>query len=260
MKKIIFLDLDGTLWTFEKIPSSALKAIEHARKNGHKIYINTGRTRCEVPQFLLDMNLDGYCFGAGSEIIIDNKQVLFEPLKKRDTQFILHIAKDSGFSLEGSKMTFTSEKNRERMRQFNTDNRMGNRFLSFPDISTITDDDYNQVMKVSIHFDSLSQREEILRQIPKHLTFTNFLHLGGEITHSEYNKATAIQFVKNYYEEEYKTVAMGDSENDLPMLEYADISVAMGNGFKEVKEKADYVTDKIDNDGLYKAFKYLKLF
>ena len=51
MKKIIFLDLDGTLWTFEKIPGSALEAIEHARKNGHKIYINTGRTRCEVPQF-----------------------------------------------------------------------------------------------------------------------------------------------------------------------------------------------------------------
>lgn len=114
MKKIIFLDLDGTLWTFEKIPSSALEAIELARKNGHKIYINTGRTRCEVPQFLFDMNLDGYCFGAGSEIIIDNKQVLFEPLKLRDTQFIQHIAKDSGFSLEGSKTTFTSEKNRER--------------------------------------------------------------------------------------------------------------------------------------------------
>lgn len=81
-EKIIFLDLDGTLWTFEKIPSSALEAIELARKNGHKIYINTGRTRCEVPQFLLDMNLDGYCFGAGSEIIIDNIQVLFKPLKK----------------------------------------------------------------------------------------------------------------------------------------------------------------------------------
>ena len=137
---------------------------------------------------------------------------------------------------------------------------LGNRFLSFPDISTITDDDYNQIMKISIHFDSLSQREEILRQIPKHLTFTNFMHLGGEITHSEYNKATAIQFVKNYYKEKYETVAMGDSENDLPMLEYADISIAMGNGVKEVKEKADYVTDKIDNDGLYKAFKHLKLF
>ena len=130
MKKIIFLDLDGTLWTFEQIPSSALEAIELARKNGHKIYINTGRTRCEVPQFLLDLNFDGYCFGAGSEIIIDNKQVFFKPLEKRDTKFIQHIAKDTGHSLEGSQMTFTSEKNRERMRKFHVDNRMGNRFLS----------------------------------------------------------------------------------------------------------------------------------
>lgn len=92
-EKIIFLDLDGTLWTFEKIPGSALEAIEHARKNGHKIYINTGRTRCEVPQFLLDMNLDGYCFGAGSEIIIDNKQVLFEPLKKETLNLFCTLPK-----------------------------------------------------------------------------------------------------------------------------------------------------------------------
>ena len=76
MKKIIFLDLDGTLWTFEKIPSSALKAIELARKNGHKIYINTGRTRCEIPQFLLDMNLDGYCFGAGSVVLRQEKGLI----------------------------------------------------------------------------------------------------------------------------------------------------------------------------------------
>lgn len=110
MKKIIFLDLDGTLWTFEKIPGSALEAIELARKNGHKIYTNTGRTRCEVPQFLLDLNFDGYCFGSGSEIIINNKQVLFKPLEKRDTKFIQHIAKDTGYSLEGSQTTFTSEK------------------------------------------------------------------------------------------------------------------------------------------------------
>ncbi len=95
MKKIIFLDLDGTLWTFEKIPSSALEAIELARKNGHKIYINTGRTRCEVPQSLLDMNLDGYCFGAGSEIMINNKQVLFKPLEKLDNRNQVKIKKIS---------------------------------------------------------------------------------------------------------------------------------------------------------------------
>lgn len=79
------------------------------------------------------MNLDGYCFGAGSEIIIDNKQVLFESLKKRDTQFIQHIAKDSGFSLEGSKMNLRMKKTEKeccnliRITVWEID------FLSFPD-------------------------------------------------------------------------------------------------------------------------------
>lgn len=259
MKKIVFLDLDGTLWNFENIPSSALDAIEQARKNGHKVFTNTGRSKCEVPQLLWDLDLDGYCFSAGSEIIINNEQVLYHPLEKKDTLWIQHIGKKEGYSLEGSEMTFSNEKNRERMRQFHVDNRMGNRFLSFPDVSTMTDQDYEQVMKVSIHFDDIPHREAFVKQLPEYLVLTTFMHLGGEITYKKYNKATAIQFVQDYYKEPYSTVAIGDSENDLTMLEYADFSVAMGNGFDIVKEKADYVTDKIDNDGLYKAFKYLKL-
>lgn len=260
MKKLIFLDLDGTLWNFEQIPSSALEAIECARKNGHKVFTNTGRSKCEVPQLLWDLHLDGYCFSAGSEIFLNNQQVLYKPLDKRSVLWIQHIGKSIGYSLEGSEMTFSNEKNRERMRQFHVDNRMGNRFLSFPDISTMTEKDYAQIMKVSIHFDSIEQKELLLNQMPENLIFTSFMHLGGEITLKEYNKATAIEFVKNEFDEPYETVAMGDSENDLTMLEYADISIAMGNGFDVVKEKADYVTDTIDNDGLYKAFKHLKLF
>ena len=61
--------------TLVKYPFLTKEIEIYERKNGHKIYINTGRTRCEVPQFLLDMNLDGYCFGSGSEIIIDNKHI-----------------------------------------------------------------------------------------------------------------------------------------------------------------------------------------
>lgn len=40
------------------------------------------------------------------------------------------------------------------------------------------------------------------------------------------------------------------------MFEVCDESVAMGNGFKEVKEKATYITDDINQDGLYNAFKH----
>lgn len=54
-------------------------------------------------------------------------------------------------------------------------------------------------------------------------------------------------------------IAIGDGLNDIEMISEAGIGIAMGNANDLLKEKADIVTDTIDNDGLYKAFKNLKL-
>ena len=55
------------------------------------------------------------------------------------------------------------------------------------------------------------------------------------------------------------TIALGDSTNDLAMIEHAQIGVAMGNASEELKEKADYITKDVDDDGLYHAFQMLHL-
>lgn len=48
-KKIIFLDVDGTLTDYEKhIPAFAAEAIRKARANGHRVYLCTGRSRAEI--------------------------------------------------------------------------------------------------------------------------------------------------------------------------------------------------------------------
>ena len=54
-------------------------------------------------------------------------------------------------------------------------------------------------------------------------------------------------------------IAIGDGPNDLQMMEYAGISVAMGNARDEVKRLADMVTDHIDEDGILHAFERLGL-
>lgn len=52
-----------------------------------------------------------------------------------------------------------------------------------------------------------------------------------------------------------KVICIGDSYNDLPMLRYAGMGVAMGNAQKEVKDMADYVTTSNDEDGVVNVIK-----
>lgn len=70
MGKIIFLDVDGTLVDYgNKLPVSAVTAIQQARSNGHRVYICTGRSRAEVYPELWDIGLDGMIGGNGGEEI-----------------------------------------------------------------------------------------------------------------------------------------------------------------------------------------------
>jgi hydroxymethylpyrimidine pyrophosphatase-like HAD family hydrolase len=51
-------------------------------------------------------------------------------------------------------------------------------------------------------------------------------------------------------------VAIGDGMNDIGMIKYAPLGIAMGNAQDAVKKAADYVTDTVINDGLSKALKH----
>ena len=54
-------------------------------------------------------------------------------------------------------------------------------------------------------------------------------------------------------------IAFGDNNNDIEILSQAGLSVAMGNGSKQLKEKVDMITDDINDDGVYKALAKLRL-
>ena len=60
MGKVIFIDVDGTLLDYEnKLPASADRSIKEARKNGHRVYICTGRSEVEVYDYIWGIGLDG---------------------------------------------------------------------------------------------------------------------------------------------------------------------------------------------------------
>ena len=77
-QKLLFFDIDGTLltaypWT---IPDSTQQALKAARKNGHLLFINSGRTYTMLPDMIREMNFDGYVCGCGSQIYLHDKLLL----------------------------------------------------------------------------------------------------------------------------------------------------------------------------------------
>lgn len=82
----------------------------------------------------------------------------------------------------------------------------------------------------------------------------------GDLCVKDINKAHAIDVFWEHLEaKQSDTIAFGDAKIDIPMLEYCEVGVAMGNGGPEILAMADFVTDDVESDGRYKAFDKLGL-
>ena len=69
------------------------------------------------------------------------------------------------------------------------------------------------------------------------------------------SKANALKKICEYYNiPREKTIAIGDGHNDVEMLEFSEISVAMGNSHKDLLPHADIITDDVSNNGVYNFF------
>ena len=84
--------------------------------------------------------------------------------------------------------------------------------------------------------------------------------LFGDIGVKAISKGTAIQMLLDHIGADVEdTIAFGDAAVDIPMMQFCEIGVAMGSGGAECREAADYVTDGVNEDGLYNAFRHFGL-
>ena len=81
-----------------------------------------------------------------------------------------------------------------------------------------------------------------------------------EIVPKGYSKATGITFMCEHLGvSKERTIGVGDSTNDLPMLKLTGISIAMGDGNPAIFPEVDYVTAAVLDDGIEKAMKHFGL-
>ena len=92
------------------------------------------------------------------------------------------------------------------------------------------------------------------------LRFNRFAENNVEITSCEFLKSKGINAIYDALElNKNEAMAFGDDINDIPMFETVKYGICMGNGKEEAKKEAFFVTDNIENDGLYKALKHFEV-
>ncbi|WGE88856.1 Cof-type HAD-IIB family hydrolase [Actinobacillus arthritidis] len=84
--------------------------------------------------------------------------------------------------------------------------------------------------------------------------------MGVDILRKENSKARGIEdVIKHFGLNIENTMAFGDGFNDMEMFDTVGFSVAMGNAENELKERADYVTKPIEEDGILHALEQLDI-
>ena len=275
MGSIVFIDVDGTLVTYENVlPESAVIAIRQARKNGHRVYITTGRSRAEVYQNIWDIGLDGMIGGNGS-YVEDHGQVILHQLITRDQcRRIVDWLHERGleFYLESNNGLFASENfetaGLTAIREYSKRKGRASSTLTireaFPDMifgGELYRDDLNKVSYLlNTYQDFLDTRDHFPDLENNTWGGAGETALFGDLGVKNITKAHALQVLLDHLGASVQdTIALGDAKIDIPMLKLCRWGVAMGNAGEETKAAADYITDDVENDGLWKVFKHFGL-
>ena len=274
--KLLFIDIDGTLFDHEKdaIPESAKNAILSAKSKGHKIFLSTGRPYADIDQEILNFPLDGMIVSCGAVVYVDNKPIYCKTYPQKELISLIQFMLDNniGFSLDGIRKNYLTEEAfnclSSLMFKNNEDSELSRAMMAknncFP-FKEMKEADLEEVVKISIFTKNKESCEKLFQKIPESLTGFMYKnkHLNlynGEISIKGITKATGLKKITTYLSKNIKdTIAIGDSLNDLDILQEAGLSICMGNGADECKEIADFTTKHISDDGLAYALKHFNL-
>ena len=259
--KVLALDIDGTLTNSEKkITERTKRAVDAAAERGVKIVIASGRPVQGIREFARELRLeenDGYIlsFNGGRLISCRTGEIIHDmKLPLEYLPEIYALSKEYGVNLmsyEGDDL-ITETPDDEFLAIEARINGLGIKkvdnlveHINFPINKCLMLGEGNYLAEVEkkVHA-ALCDRMDVYRSEPYFL----------EILPKGVDKAKALERLLNMLDSSREELmACGDGFNDLTMIRYARLGVAMANARDEVKESADYVTCSNDEDGVAAA-------
>lgn len=259
-KYLIALDLDGTTLTDEKnITDKTKDYLKKLIEDGNIVVIATGRPYAGMSRYYEELNLD-------TPVVVSNGGMVFNP---KDTSF-----KKIHYGIDKNKILKIFKNNEEAIvdSYFNFDNKVyySNKtdvfdfLVNYQGDSIVVEGDIEDIIDVDPSGVMLAVKEELKDELNDYIIkeFNNELLLrpfgirngyySCELYQSNISKKEGLEEVLKHYNMTSKNlIAFGDGNNDIEMLEFAYVSVAMVNSCEEVLNTAKFITrEDNNNDGV----------
>lgn len=253
MIRAAFFDVDGTLLSFHthQVAPGTMRAITRLREMGGKIFLSTGRPKIIIPD--LPFAVDGFITMNGALVLGPNgEHILANPIPQEDTERWIDYAEKQQLCT----MLFTADG--MIASQINATGLAIRDQLGFkmPPIADIQDMHGIEAFQIISLMEASHDAEvaEMLSQcrLPRwHPLFTDIVARGN-------SKARGMEVLcQQVGIAQADTIAFGDGGNDIEMLRWAGVGIAMGNASDTVKQAADLITADTDHEGIEQAINQL---
>ena len=235
------------------VPPGTRAALARLREKGIPCIVATGRQMSEMEKLpIADISFDGYLTLNGQILLDGEKNVVFsKPITGHVKDFLVRQFEEKAYPalLVEERKTYLN---------FVTDHVRDTQAAISSPIPPFGAYDGGEIYQVCAYL--RPGEEHHLAPIWEDCVITRW-HFGGmDVIAKGGGKVSGIRdYLALHGLTPEEIIAFGDGENDIEMLRFAGIGVAMGNAVEEAKKAADYVTGDIDDDGVAKALRYFGL-
>lgn len=248
-KKYLFFDIDGTLTTGgmdSLIPQSARQTLNELRAKGHFVGIATGRPYAMSKDVAKDLNIESFICNGGNTVMYQGEKVMNESLNQDHVQTLIQecIAHDFPYCISQADDFYFLMQDRKRIPPVK--DTFITQFIQEADFEPAKLKKVKRLMifltreeqEVLTPFDDLvpQRYDDAFVMIEPDDKFKGIAHL--------------MKLMNAPIED---VVVFGDGENDIKMFKQAALSIAVDNAVPALKEEADFVTARSDEDGIRKA-------
>lgn len=254
MIKAIFFDIDGTLVSFKThtVPGSAIRALSALREKGIKTIIATGR-HIQAVNNLGTLEFDGYITLNGGFCTLGKKQVVYKhAIPTADVDALIRYQEQQGafpcivLQEQDMYINFVTPEVETLMKHID---------LPPLPMKPLPEFAGKEIFQL-VSFFSGNQEREAMAVMPN-CQATRWYPLFADVVPAESSKSVGMDRILDHLHiRPDECMAFGDGGNDISMLRHAGIGVALGNADAHVQAAADYVTDDVDDDGIYNALKH----